>query len=171
MFPRNDVLDHPAGPDLLQYTLNGCPLDCGSNWSYGQLLAAITNGPHASANDDKAATACRKEALDRVAEGCCRLVYWDNIKDNIPPNLKILPISAIPHKSRKFGMILDLSFKLLLNGKRLESVNETSDKASAPQHAMFELGNIIPRIIWAMALSKDKTTPFMFSKVDLKDEY
>jgi hypothetical protein len=36
---------------------------------------------------------------------------------------------------------------------------------------MFELGNVIPRIIWTMALSKDTTTPFMFSKVDLKDGY
>jgi len=171
MFPRNDVLDHPAGPDLLQYALNGCPVDCGSNWSYEQLLAAITKGPHASANMDEAATACRKEAMDRVAEGCCRLVYWDDIKDNFPPQLKISPIAAIPHKSRKFRMILDLSFKLLLNGKRLESVNEASNKAKAPQHAMFELGNVIPRIIWAMALSKDETTPFMFSKVDLKDGY
>jgi hypothetical protein len=60
---------------------------------------------------------------------------------------------------------------LLLNGKRLESVNEASDKANAPQHDMFELGNVIPQIIWAMALSKDETTPFMFSKVDLKDGY
>jgi hypothetical protein len=82
--------------------------------------------------------------MDRVAEGCCRLVYWDDIKDNLPPKLKISPIAAIPHKSRKFRMILDLSFKLLLNGKRLESVNEASDKANAPQHAMFELGNVIP---------------------------
>jgi hypothetical protein len=167
LFPRNDVLDYPGGPDLLHYVLNGCPVDCGSNWSYEQLLAAITNGPHASVNDEEAATSCRKEVMDRVAEGCYRLVYWDNIKDNLPPNLKISPIAAIPHKSRKFRMILDLSFKLLLNGKRLESVNEASDKLNTPQHAMFKLGNVIPRIIWAMALSKDKTTPFMFSKVDL----
>jgi hypothetical protein len=139
MFPKNDVLDHLAGRDLLQCALNGCPVDCGSNWSYKQLLAAITNGPHASANMDEAVTACRKEAMDRVAEGCCGLVYWDDIKDNIPPNLKILPIAAIPHKSREFRMILNLSFKLLLNGKRVETVNEASDKASALQHAMFEI--------------------------------
>jgi hypothetical protein len=37
MFPRNDVLDYLAGPDLLQYALNGCPVGCGSNWSYEQL--------------------------------------------------------------------------------------------------------------------------------------
>jgi hypothetical protein len=36
---------------------------------------------------------------------------------------------------------------------------------------MFELGNVIPQIIWTMALLKDTTAPFMFSKVDLKDGY
>jgi hypothetical protein len=60
-------------------------------------------------------------------------------------------------------MILDISFQLIINGRRLESVNDSSD--------MFELGNVIPQIIWTMKLSKDTTTPFMFSKVNLKDGY
>ena len=171
MYPRNEVLNHPAGPDLLHYALNGCPVDCGKDWSYEQLEPAIEKGAHSSANDDEAATACRKEAMERVAEGCCRLVAWDDIKNNVPRNLKISPIAAIPHKSRKFRMILDLSFKLLLNGRSLESVNEASDKSLAPQEAMYELGNVIPRIIWSMALTKDMSTPFLFSKVDLKDGY
>jgi hypothetical protein len=36
---------------------------------------------------------------------------------------------------------------------------------------MYELGNVIPRIIWIMALLKDTTSPFMFSKVNLKGGY
>jgi hypothetical protein len=68
-------------------------------------------------------------------------------------------------------MILDLSFQLLVNGRRLESLNNSSEKLSAKQEAMFELGNVIPRIIWTTTLSKDTTTPLMFSKVDLKDGY
>jgi hypothetical protein len=68
-------------------------------------------------------------------------------------------------------MILDLSFQLLVNGRHLESVNDSSDKSLAQQEAMFELGNVIPGIIWTIALSKDTTTPFMFSKIDLKDGY
>jgi hypothetical protein len=59
-------------------------------------------------------------------------------------------------------MILDLSFQLLVNGRRLETVNDSSDKPLAKQEAMFELGNVIPLIILTMALSKDTTTPFMF---------
>jgi hypothetical protein len=68
-------------------------------------------------------------------------------------------------------MILDLSFQLLVNGNKLDSVNDSSDKSLAHQESMYELGNVIPRIIWTMALSKDKTTPFMFTKVGLKDGY
>jgi hypothetical protein len=124
-----------------------------------------------SANIPEAAAACKKEALERVHVGSCRLINWIDIKDNFQPNLKISPLAAVPHKSRKYRMILDLSFQLLVNGRRLESVNNSSDKLLAKQEAMFELGNVIPRIIWTMALSKDTTTPFMFSKVDLKDGY
>jgi len=171
MYPRHEVLDHPAGPHLLQYALEGCPVDCGDDWTLEQLEAAIRNGAHASANVPEAAAACKKEALERVKEGLCRLINWDDIKENFPKNLKISPLAAVPHKSRLYRMILDLSFQLLVNGKQLDSVNNSSDKSLAHQESMYELGNVIPRIIWAMALSKDKTTPFMFTKVDLKDGY
>jgi hypothetical protein len=70
-------------------------------------------------------------------------------------------------------MILDLSYQIKINGKKLQSVNDTSNKNLAPQHAMYELGNVIPRLIWAMATSNDNdnVTPFLFTKVDLKDGY
>jgi hypothetical protein len=171
MYPRNEVLNHPAGSHLLQYALDGCPVDCGDDWTLKQLEAAIRNGAHASANVPEAAEACKKEALERVKEGLCRLVNWDDIKNDFPKNLKISPLAAVPHKSRVYQMIFDLSFQLLVNGNKLDSVNNSSDKSLAHQESMYELGNVILRIIWTMALSKDKTTPFMFTKVDLKDDY
>jgi hypothetical protein len=171
IYPRNKVLDHPAGPDLLQYALDGCPVDCGDDWTLKQLEAAILNRAHASANIPKAAEACKKEALEWVKEGSCWLVNWIDIKDNFPTNLKISPLAAVPHKSRKYRMILNLSIQLLVNSRCLKSVNDSLDKSLAKQEALFELGNVIPRIIWTMALSKDTTTPFMFSKVGLKDGY
>ena len=171
MLPRHEVLTHPAGPDLLRYAVDGCPVDCGEQWSKQRIEAAIAKGAHASAEAPGAAEACRKEALERVADGSCRLVTWKDIENNIPPNLKVSPIAAVPHKSRIYRMILDLSYQIKVNGKKLKSVNETSDKDLAPQHAMYELGNVIPRLIWAMATSRDTSTPFLFTKVDLKDGY
>jgi hypothetical protein len=66
IYPRNESLIHPAGPDLLQYALDGCPVDCGDDWTLEQLEAAILNGSQASANIPEAAAACKKEALERV---------------------------------------------------------------------------------------------------------
>ena len=31
MFPRNDILNHPAGNTLMGYAVNGCPVDCGAD--------------------------------------------------------------------------------------------------------------------------------------------
>jgi len=101
--------------------------------SVDEMAAVIDKGAHKSATEPLAAAVCRKEALERVKDGCCRVVKWNDIKDNPPANLKISPIAAIPHKSRLFRMILDLSFILQINGKPLSSVNDTSDKSLAPQ--------------------------------------
>ena len=98
-----------AAPELLRYAQNGCPVDCGRNWTKEELIAAIEKGAHQSALQPAPAAACRKEALERVQDKCCRVVKWKDIIDNLPPNLKISPIAAIPHKSRLFRMILDLS--------------------------------------------------------------
>ena len=45
-------------------------------------------------------------------KGQCELVLWDSIKYNPPEELKFSPIAMIPHKSRFFQAIMDLSFAL-----------------------------------------------------------
>ena len=88
-----------------------------------------------------------------------------------PVKLKISPIAAIPHNSRLFRMILDISYELKMDKDKLKSVNKASDKDLAPQHLMYELGNIIPRIIWNMTKAPDTGVRILFSKIDLKDGY
>jgi hypothetical protein len=61
--------------------------------------------------------------------------------------LKISPIAAIPHKSKAFRSILDLSFRLWLkNGGILAAVNDTTIK-SAPKGAIDQIGECLTRII------------------------
>ncbi len=36
---------------------------------------------------------------------------------------------------------------------------------------MYELGRVIPRLIWAMAEAPDNGIPLLFTKIDLKDDY
>ena len=68
-------------------------------------------------------------------------------------------------------MILDLSYELKMDKEKLKSVNKASDKDLALQHSMYELGNVIPQIIWNMAKAPDRGVPILFSKIDLKDGY
>ena len=77
----------------------------------------------------------------------------------------------MPHKSRAYRMILDLSFSLRTLASPIPAVNESTDKTLAPHHAMYELGNVIPRLVHTMATTTDLTTPFTHTKVDLKDGY
>ena len=129
-------------------------------------------GPRISTSTPEAAKACRKEALERVKDGTCRLVKWDDIKHNPLKNLKILPIAAIPHKSRNYIMILNLAYNLKLNSNKLPSVNKTTNRELTPQHEMYKLGNVIPRIIiLTMTMSPDNGVSILFSKIDLKDGY
>jgi hypothetical protein len=41
----------------------------------------------------------RLEVAEKVAAKQARLVAWDSIKHNFPPQLKVSPIAMIPHKS------------------------------------------------------------------------
>lgn len=171
MYPRNKALDHPAAPLLLEYAENGCPANCGSNWSTTQIHDYISYNNHTSAQQHDAALAVRTDALQKVADGLCILIDWDALQTNMPPNLKISPLAAIPHKSRAFRMILDLSFQHhAADGTKYDAVNSAPDNLDVPEHSQNELGNVIPRLLWALAKG-EPNTPFFFTKVDIKDGF
>ena len=97
------------------------------------LWEAVERGPHQSALTPEALAHFAEEARVKVEKGQARLVMWDDIKDDPPPELKISPIAAVPHKSKPYRSILDLSFTLRLkNGGVVNSVNDTTEKV-APQ--------------------------------------
>ena len=54
----------------------------------------------------------------------CRLIPWDNMKHDLPPQLKIFPVVAIPHKISLFQAILYLYLALIVNGIELPSVKK-----------------------------------------------
>jgi hypothetical protein len=135
------------------------------------LEAAIEKGSHPSAMEPEAAGQLREETLEKVAQGYARLVTWAELKRDPPKNLKISPIAAIPHKSRGYRMILDLSHGVRLQGVTHPSVNEATNPTVAPAESMAELGNVLPRLIYAVATAPDANGPILFSKLDIKDGY
>ena len=109
------------------------------------IEATITRGAHPSAQLPEHATQLQSKTLDKVAQGYARLVNWDSIMDNPPPNLKISNIAAIPHKSCRYCMILDLSYGIVISNTQYLSVNESTKPDVVPMHAMAELlGHILP---------------------------
>jgi hypothetical protein len=105
-----------------------------------------------------------------VRTGQAKIVAWDSIKDNPPEQLKILPIAAIPHKSKQFRSILDLSFHLkLIRGETLPSVNSTTIK-TAPKGAIDQLGHSLSRIIHAFA-ETDYDAKIFLAKWDIRDGF
>jgi hypothetical protein len=113
-----------------------------------------------------------EEAIEKVMARQARIVEWDSIKDHPPPELKISPIAAIPHKSRGFQSILDLSFNLRLsNGRVLLSVNDTTIK-TALKGALDQLGHALYWIIHAFAEAEDdENTKIFMAKWDVKDGF
>ena len=107
------------------------------------MQEAIDRGPHRTALSEEAIAHFKAEVDNKVLQGQAKVIAWDSIKDNPPEQLKISPIAAIPHKSKQFQSILDLSFHLRLQkGGVLPSVNSTTVK-TAPKGAIDQLGHCL----------------------------
>ena len=170
MYPSSLASSHPAHPLLKRYADHGCPVNCGPNWSKEQIITALQRGPHRSALSKKASASLLEETKEKVQNGFARVVKWKDIKDNVPPTLKISPVACIPHKSRSFRVILDLSFQLEFDMEKTPSVNDTTEKL-APAASMNQLGFVLKRIIHTMASHYNPKRPFFFSKLDIKDGF
>ena len=169
MCPNNLALHLPAAGLLLQYATKGCPTRTGQNWTKDEMEAAIEKGPHPSALVPEAAEQLRQETAEKVKKGQARIVRWEGIRDDPPKELKISPVAMIPHKSRGFRAILDLSYSVRLADKRLSSVNESTVK-TAPHGAIDQMGHVLHRIIHAFA-EVEKDSKIFMAKWDIKDGF
>ena len=170
MCPSGLALHHPANGVLLDYAMGGCPVNPGTPWTADMMEAAVLRGPHKSALEKEAMEQLATEVKAKAAKNQVKVVLWDDIKHNPPPQLKISPIAMIPHKSRKYRAILDLSFSLRLeDGNRVPSVNEASVK-TAPRGAIDQMGHTLQRIIHAFAQADPEAKIFM-AKWDIKDGF
>ena len=102
MCPAGLALHHPAAETLLRYATRGCPTRTEKQWTREQIVAAVTRGPHVSALIPAAMAQHQIDVDEKVANGQAQVVLWDNIKDRLPPELKISPIAMILHKPRAF---------------------------------------------------------------------
>ena len=170
MCPSGLAKHHPAFEMLLDYATGGCPVKTGRPWSKKEITAAVHRGPHESALSDEAIEHFRVEAEQKVAQGQARIIEWDTIKDDPPREMKVSPVAAIPHKSKAFWSILDLSISLKLEDDRcIPSVTKNTEK-TAPGAACSQLGHSLQRVIHAFAQANDDAKIFG-AKWDIQDGF
>jgi hypothetical protein len=112
MAPQGLALKHKAAGVLTEWAQFGCPTRTGRDWTLSEIQVAIERGPHQSALEPDAIVHFANKVTSKVNKGQMQVVLWDNIKTNHPRQLKVSPVAVIPHKSRAYRSILDLSFAL-----------------------------------------------------------
>ena len=124
---------------------------------------AARRGPHSSALAPEAITMMHAEVEDKVKEDFAEVIYLDSIDHFLGTEewvkLKIFPLAMVPHKSRKFRAILDLSFGLQVFGMTIPPVNEATH-ITAPQDIIKNLGSVLPRLIAVVAPASDGVMVF-----------
>ena len=92
------------------------------------------------------------------------------MKHNPSSKLKFSPLAIIPHKTRKYGTILDLLFVLKVAGWDTQLANKAM-KETSPYGVLKQVGTVMPRIIKALATDPLSDDPIHFSKLDIKDGF
>ena len=170
MCPPGLVVHHPAYDTLWKYATGVCPVKTDRNWTKEEIHAAVMRGSHESALSDEAIAHFAAEAKEKVASKRARLLFYDDVKDNLPGQMKVSPIAVIPHKFKVFRSILDLAFSLRLSpGTRGPSVNENSAK-TAPDGAIGQIEYVLRMLIHAFAEAPDDAKIFQ-AKWDIKDGF
>ncbi len=156
MCPLGLALDHTTAAHLNKWSRLGCPTMIGKPWTKLQLTTAIRRGPYSSALTPTAMVHFANKMKQKVACGQAKLICWRDIRNNPPAELKISPISAIPHKSKPYQSILNLSFTLRLQDTMAIPLVNKSTVKTGPKGAVNQLGNLFLQIIHAFAETDDK---------------
>jgi hypothetical protein len=164
---------HPFTPTLNKWR-HGIEVDCGPDWSWDVVEAAIAQGPHPTAATPDSIALFKDDIAYQVKAGFCKVMLWEDLQRLRPHNLKISPVAVVPQSGRRGRIILDLSFPVYqeVNGVATavqSSVNDTT-KLSAPDIPVKEIGKVLPRLLHYM-----RDTPaglhILFSKLDISDGF
>ena len=164
---------HPFTPTLKEWR-RGIAVDCGPDWSWSDIEAAVVRGPHPTARTPAAVALFAEDIAYQVKAGFCSVMSWEDVKHLRPTNLKISPVALVPQVGRRGRIILDLSFPVYQDVDGVvtitqKSVNETT-VLTAPTIPVKEIGKVLPRLLQYM-----RDTPpglhILFSKLDISDGF
>jgi len=173
MQPQPLLAVHPFTPTLNKWR-HGIAVDCGPDWSWDVVEAAVAQGPHPTAATPNSIALFKEDIAYQVMAGFCKVMLWEDLQRLRPHNLKISPVAVVPQTGRRGKIILDLSFPVYqdVNGVVTavqSSVNDTTE-LSAPGIPVKEIGKVLPRLLHCM-----RDTPaglhILLSKLDISDGF
>jgi hypothetical protein len=180
MAPSACVDFHPFVETLREWE-KGVPVDCGKDWAWSTIEAAVEKGAHKSATTPESVALIAEDVAYQVKAGYAQVITWAELQRLRPPNLKVSPLAVVPQRNRRGRMILDLSFAVRRGRTRgrkrslhddiilQESVNDSTVRL-APKDPVKELGNVLPRLLDFM-MDVPAEEHIHFSKMDLADGY
>jgi hypothetical protein len=172
MQPQDVAREHEFGPTLEEYAAKGVPVDCGNNWTHGQIWAAIEKGPHQSAQTPEAVQLFKEDIDYQVKAGFARIVDRDTIKASPPAHLEVSPVAAVPQTNRRPCIILGLLFPVRMVAKIMQQAVNGSTVDGAHKLALkyLGIGTIMPRIADFMAHTLF-LHPIYLSKYNVSDGF
>ena len=172
----------PAGlyETLMGFATEGCPADCGPDWSEEVLQAALDLGPHPSALLPENVGLVWEDATYQSDAGFVRIVSQSTLLASLWTRLKLSRVAVVPQENRRGRTILDLSAGVELAAKRMggsrkkrkrrhPSVNETTTPAE-DQGPVKALGSALPSILRFM-YETDPEWQINWNKIDLSDGF
>jgi hypothetical protein len=164
---------HPFTPTLKEWQ-HGIEVDCGPDWAWDVIEAAVARGPHPTATTPDAIALFKEDIAYQVKAGFSRVILWEDLRRLHPVNLKILPVAVLPQTGCRGRIVLDLSFPVYqeVNGVvtvTQDSVNSTT-VLKAPSIPVKDIGKVLPCMLQYM-----QDTPaglhILFSKLDISDGF
>ena len=164
---------HPFAPTLREWA-HGIPVDCGPNWEWSVIEAAVERGPHPTARTPDSIQLFQEDIEYQVRAGFCRVFLWDDIVRLRPANLKISPVAVVPQVNRRGRIILDLSFPVYQDVNGVMTVTQKSVNDStvlqSPSQSVKEIGQVLPRLLQFMH-DTEPGLHILFSKLDISDGF
>jgi hypothetical protein len=75
---------------------HGIKVDCGPDWSWEAIEAAVARGLHPTAYTSDAYALFDEDITYQVKAGFSHVMLWDDVQRLCPKNLKISPVALIP---------------------------------------------------------------------------
>ncbi len=100
MQPQPLSVVHPFTPTLNKWR-HGIEVDCGPDWSWEVVEAAIARGPHLTATTPDLIALFKEDIAYQVKAGFCKVMLWEDLNCLRPSNLKILPVAVVSQVGRR----------------------------------------------------------------------